>query len=203
MKLKADDKSVIVGNRLRVLREQRGISMRTLAATSGLSANALSMIERGKTSPSVSTLSKLARAMGINITAFFREETELEDIVVVRAGERRKGKFGDGQWECFGGDRFTGDTEAFIFTLEPGGVNGPLGMTHKGFELFVCLQNQVRLDIEGKQYTLSEGDSVMFEGKRIHRWSNPFSKTCKFQIFLSSFDREVLGVPDTYEKYSV
>ena len=41
--------SVDVGGRLRELRESRGISMRTLATRSGLSANALSMIERGKT----------------------------------------------------------------------------------------------------------------------------------------------------------
>jgi transcriptional regulator with XRE-family HTH domain len=49
--------SIDVGNRLRQLREARKVSMRTLATMSGLSANALSMIERGKTSPSVSTLS--------------------------------------------------------------------------------------------------------------------------------------------------
>ena len=54
-----------VGRRLRGLREARGISMRKLARLSGLSANALSMIERGKTSPSVSTLYKLAEAMGM------------------------------------------------------------------------------------------------------------------------------------------
>ena len=51
--------SVNVASSLRELREARGISMRALATKSGLSANALSMIERGKTSPSVSTLYKL------------------------------------------------------------------------------------------------------------------------------------------------
>ena len=44
--------SIDVGKRLRALREERGISMRALARRSGLSANALSMIERGLTSPS-------------------------------------------------------------------------------------------------------------------------------------------------------
>ena len=63
--------SIDVGGRLRELRQGIGLSMRALARMSGLSANALSMIERGKTSPSVSTLYKLATAMGIPITAFF------------------------------------------------------------------------------------------------------------------------------------
>ena len=51
--------SVDVGARLKELREARNISMRTLATKSGLSANALSMIERGKTSPSVSTFTSI------------------------------------------------------------------------------------------------------------------------------------------------
>ena len=58
--------SVDVASRLRNLRESRGISMRTLGTRSGLSANALSMIERGKTSPSVSTLYKLADASSVS-----------------------------------------------------------------------------------------------------------------------------------------
>ncbi len=63
--------SVDVGQRLKTLREERGISMRTLARNSGLSANALSMIERGLTSPSISTLFKIATALGVPITDFF------------------------------------------------------------------------------------------------------------------------------------
>jgi transcriptional regulator with XRE-family HTH domain len=66
--------SVDVGQRLRSLRDERQISMRALARRSGLSANALSMIERGLTSPSVSTLNKLAMALEVLITAFFRNE---------------------------------------------------------------------------------------------------------------------------------
>ena len=70
-----DAASIDVGQQLRVLRDERGISMRALARRSGLSANALSMIERGLTSPSVSTLTKLAFALEVPIMAFFRRES--------------------------------------------------------------------------------------------------------------------------------
>ena len=66
--------NIDVGLRLRVLREERGVSMRALARRSGLSANALSMIERGLASPSVSTLNKLAMALEVPIMAFFHSE---------------------------------------------------------------------------------------------------------------------------------
>ena len=80
--------SVDVGTRLRQLREERKLSMRALATASGLSANALSMIERGKTSPSVSTLYKLADAMGIPITTFFGEQADKRKVIFISSDER-------------------------------------------------------------------------------------------------------------------
>jgi transcriptional regulator with XRE-family HTH domain len=88
--------SVDVGTRLRQLREERNMSMRSLATASGLSANALSMIERGKTSPSVSTLYKLADAMGVPITTFFGEQTTKQQVIFMRAQERPRVSFSRG-----------------------------------------------------------------------------------------------------------
>ena len=76
--------SVDVGQRLRQLREEQNISMRGLATKSGLSANALSMIERGKTSPSVSTLYKLSEALGVPITEFFNQQLERQEVVYLQ-----------------------------------------------------------------------------------------------------------------------
>jgi len=88
-----DAVSVNIGERLRELREARNISMRALATRSGLSANALSMIERGRASPSVSTLYKLADALGISITSFFGSNTERQQVVFLIADERARMSF--------------------------------------------------------------------------------------------------------------
>ena len=79
---------VNVGDSLRRLREARKVSMRALAKISGLSANALSMIERGKTSPSVSTLYKLADALEVPVTAFFGTPVERQQVIHLRASDR-------------------------------------------------------------------------------------------------------------------
>ena len=94
-----------VGKRLRQLRSERKKSMRALARLSGLSTNALSMIERGRTSPSVSTLYKLSEALEVPITAFFRLEPERMDIVFRKAGLRRKVQIPNGIWEGLGEKR--------------------------------------------------------------------------------------------------
>src|SRR3990170_5864589 len=98
-----DAVSVNIGERLRELREARNISMRTLATRSSLSANALSMIERGKTSPSVSTLYKLADALGVSITAFFGPETDKLQAVFLKADGRTRIAFSRGVFEGLGG----------------------------------------------------------------------------------------------------
>ena len=95
--------SVNVATRLKELRVARNISMRTLATKSGLSANALSMIERGKTSPSVSTLYKLADALGISITAFFGTETDKQQVVFLKSDQRTRISFTRGVFEGLGG----------------------------------------------------------------------------------------------------
>lgn len=51
--------------KLRVLRAQRGLTLRELAERSGVSKDAISEIERGKRTPRASTLASLAVALGV------------------------------------------------------------------------------------------------------------------------------------------
>src|SRR5512139_1118623 len=112
--------SVDVGQRLQTLREARGMSQRRLAAASGLSPNALSQIERGNVSPSVSTLNRLAAALGVPITAFFATSEARQNIVFIKADARTRVPFSRGLMEGLGGEQFTGAVEPFYLTLEAG-----------------------------------------------------------------------------------
>ena len=117
MDFQRDAVSVNVGARLRELREARKTSMRGLATKSGLSANALSMIERGRTSPSVSTLYKLADALGVPITEFFGPPSVKSDVILIKADERTRIPITRGVWEGLGGEKFSGQVEPFILKL--------------------------------------------------------------------------------------
>ena len=180
--------SVDVGSRLRELRQERGMSMRALARASGLSANALSMIERGRTSPSVSTLYKLADAMAIPITAFFREDPPQKEVVFRRSDERTRVPFMRGIWEGLGGEAFVGRVEPFMLTLESGASSGPFGIVHTGHEFVLCLRGQLEYQVENQRFLLNAGDSLLFAAQLKHRWRNP-GKTVTNAIFvLSSFE---------------
>ncbi len=180
--------SVDVGQRLRVLREERGISMRALARRSGLSANALSMIERGLTSPSVSTLNKLANALEVPITAFFRQEPVREQVVFRKAAERTRVPFMRGLMEGLGGELFVGRVEAFLLTLESGGSSGPHGMIHTGHELVFCLRGTLEYEVDGQRYLLEPGDNLIFAAQLMHRWRNPGDAVTNAIVVISSFE---------------
>jgi transcriptional regulator with XRE-family HTH domain len=179
--------SIDVGARLRDLRQGIGVSMRALARMSGLSANALSMIERGRTSPSVSTLYKLATAIGVPITAFFREEPTQKEVVFCKASERSRVPFMRGLWEGLGGETFIGRVEPFMLTLESGASSGPFGIEHTGHEFVLCLRGQINYEIENEHYLLEPGDSLLFGAELRHRWRNPGRTVSNVLIVLSGF----------------
>ncbi len=182
-----DAVSVNVGARLRTLREARNLSMRALANLSGLSANALSMIERGRTSPSVSTLYKLATALGVPITAFFQESAHKQDIVFRKADQRSRVPFLRGLWEGLGGESFSGRVEPFMLTLESGASSGPFGMSHTGHEFVLCLRGQLEYLVENEYFLLEPGDSLIFAARLQHRWRNPGSTVTNAVFVLSGF----------------
>ena len=186
--------SVNVGNRLKELREERKISMRGLAMKSRLSANALSMIERGKTSPSVSTLYKLADAMGVDITAFFGEPLERQPIVFMKSTERPRVSFQRGVWEDLGGAKFIGRMEPFILTLENGGGSGPSTMMHTGHEFVYCMRGTLEYQVENQVFLLEPGDSLIFAARLRHHWRNAGNTVVNALIMLADFAEAERGM---------
>jgi transcriptional regulator with XRE-family HTH domain len=183
-----DTPSVEVGKRLRVLRAERRISLRELGRLSGISVNALSLIERGMTSPSVSTLYRLVEALGVPITAIFRTEPLREEIVFIPVGERTLVPFPLGLWEGLGGESFVGRLQPFMLTLEIGADSGAQAIVHTGHEFVMCLQGLLEYTVEGKKYILRQGDSLLFAARLRHCWRNTGNSVTKAIFVLSGFE---------------
>lgn len=177
-----------VGQRLRLLRGERQISLRELARRSGMSANALSMIERGLSSPSVSTLYRLVEALGVPITAVFPAPAQREDIVFRSAGERTRISIPTGSWEGLGGEEFVGQVQPFVLTLEAGGASGRDTIAHTGHEFVLCLRGQLEYTVERRLFNLGPGDSLLFAARLRHAWRNPGPGTTQALILLAGFE---------------
>lgn len=179
--------SIDIAIRLKELREERGLSMRSLAQKSGLSTNALSMIERGRTSPSVSTLYKIADALSVPITSFFAPSPTRKQIVFVKSSERTHVPLKLGTWEGLGGEHFAGRVEPFILTLESGAGSGEKMMDHTGHEFIFCLHGTIEYTVEDEVYMLEAGDSLLFSAHLEHCWRNIGKTVANILIVLSNF----------------
>ncbi len=180
--------SIQVGHMLRQLREERRISIRELSRISGLSANALSMIERGLSSPSVSTLYRLTDALHVPITSLFRQDDSQQAVVYRSVSQRTRIPFPMGVWEGLGGEAFVGRTQPFMLTLESGAESGNEKIVHTGNEFVYCLVGSLEYEVEGRIYSLEPGDSLLFAAHLAHRWKNLGKSVTNAIIVLSGFE---------------
>jgi transcriptional regulator with XRE-family HTH domain len=185
--LKPSAASIDVGRRLQALRGQSGLSQRALADASRLSPNALSQIERNAVSPTVSTLTRLAAALEVPITAFFDVGDVRRDIAFVKADERTRVPFARGLMEGLGGELFTGLVEPFYLTLEAGGSSGPQPVVHTGHEFVFCLRGVLEYAVGNCTFQLESGDSLLFASHLHHRWRNPGGMVTDALIVLFGF----------------
>ena len=168
----AATKEVDVGVNLRSIREKRRLSLRALAERCGLAINTLSLIENGKSSPTVSTLQQLAVALEIPIAAFFETEGPKKNIAYIKAAQRLRAIFEHGSLEDLGAGSIIQAVEPFVVTLEPQADSGRQEIVHTGYEFFYCLEGQIQYTIGQEKYLLEPGDSLLFEAHLPHCWQN-------------------------------
>jgi transcriptional regulator with XRE-family HTH domain len=162
-----------IGSKLKAIRGEKRISLRTLAKLSGLSVNTLSLIERNITSPTVNTLYSISKALGVKINYFFDEE-RIEEAIFAKKGQRKKTETKDKglMFESLGTGLIQQDLEAYLLTAAKGAKSGSKGVSHLGDELVFCLQGKFQFEVKKEKYTLEEGDSLLFKGSLPQQWEN-------------------------------
>lgn len=160
-----------VGQQVRELREERGLSLRALSQLSGLSINAISLIERGTNSPTVSSLHLLASALNVPITDFFQNGSK-NTVVFLRPGERMRAEAGGIELESLGSGLPDQQAEPFLVNVSPGAGNIASPITHAGEEFVYCLQGEVAYKVGERVYLLQPGCTLLFNADLPHGFSN-------------------------------
>jgi mannose-6-phosphate isomerase-like protein (cupin superfamily) len=130
------------------------------------------MIENGKTSPSVATLQQLAFALETPIAAFFENGAPKNKVAYLKARQRSKATFAHGTLEDLGAGMVSRGAEPFLVELEPQADSGVDPIVHTGREFVFCLEGRLAYTIEGQEFVLEPGDSLLFEAHLPHRWRN-------------------------------
>lgn len=165
---------VAIGREVRAFRKKLGITVADLAAGTGLSLGMLSKIENGITSPSLTTLQVLSRALGVPVTAFFRRYEEERSAVFVKAGEgleiERRGTRAGHQYNLLGhvGAKASGVVvEPYLITLSETSDVFPT-FQHEGMEFLYMLEGEVVYRHGSNLFRMLPGDSLFFDADAPH-----------------------------------
>ena len=172
----AEQQEMRVGEKIKLLREKKGMSLAELAEESGFSSALLSQIENHMISPPLGTLIKLGQAMDVPIGHFFEDKSEAP-FVIVRSSERthvsrvasKEGvKFGY-SYESLAQDKKNRYMEPFLVTLEPATKKDRNAYSHEGEEFIFVLEGEMEVTLEDHTDVLKPGDCVYFDSKLRHR----------------------------------
>jgi transcriptional regulator with XRE-family HTH domain len=172
---------VMVGNRVRCLRHEQGLTIRTLAEKCGISMNTLSLIENNRTSPSVHTLNLLANGLGVPLVALFEQEKIEPALVYQQDGQRQVIRFTNGTAAKLGQGLPPLGAEPILVTLDADGKNSE-EISHEGREFIYCLEGEVTCLVAGERYVLRTGDSLLFDAGTAHRWENTNSAPTRLLV---------------------
>jgi transcriptional regulator with XRE-family HTH domain len=164
-----------IGERLRTLRQKRGLGLRELARRVGVTPSLLSQMERGSVNPSVVTLFRLAESLNTTTDYFFGEPrgADRQPGPAVRRDERARITLSGGiTWE-----RLTPTDEhdfEFMECMYPPGATSAVEMQrHPGRDYGVLLEGRLDIDVGFATYHLEPGDSIAFDASLPHRLTNP------------------------------
>ncbi|NSX39000.1 cupin domain-containing protein [Pseudarthrobacter oxydans] len=170
-----------LGERLHELRTQHRYSIRGLATKAGVSASLVSDVEKGKVEPSISTLNRLAAAMGTTITYFFTPQAQPSGRVVRAADRVPFGGIADPASDTrpASGTRFElasptdlRSIDAIYGRYEVGGWFGDEPFTHEGEEWGFVLSGRLKVIVGDEVHFLEPGDSIWFPSTVPHRMEN-------------------------------
>lgn len=170
---------VTVGERIKKLREEKGVSLQELAGKTGYTSALINQIENHMVSPPLGAMGKIASALGVNIGELWGEHGG-EPFTIVRKDDRRPvSRFASKEgvsygysYESLGSGMKDRHIEPYLVTLEEPTVKSSKLSSHEGEEFLFVLSGQVEVCLDANTDVLTPGDSIQFSAKVPHRVSS-------------------------------
>jgi transcriptional regulator with XRE-family HTH domain len=169
-----EDIPVRVGERVKSVREQRGLSVTDIARRTGLDAPTLVEIEEGTMAPPLGTVIKLAKALEMKMGYFISGEED-KAYTIVRHGDRKvvsrfdskKGKHYGYEYESLAPHKKDRHMEPFLVTLQPAATEEERS-SHDGQEFIFVLTGKMEVRLGSEIHVLEPGDSIYYDSTVPH-----------------------------------
>jgi transcriptional regulator with XRE-family HTH domain len=182
--LNKEDLAKSIGGGIRVLREERGLTLKEFGEKTGLSGPFLSQLENGRAMPSIVTLHLAADALGTTAQALLAGD-DSEPVSVVRKGEARSFEF-DNRGAVVSFLMRASHRMEVTHTVAQPGFRQAEYMEHVGDDMIYVLEGHIEVEVEDfRTETLGAGDTIGYPSTIPHRWRVVGDESAEF-LFVSA-----------------
>ena len=167
-----------LGLKLKALRTRQGLSQRRLARNSGVSNATISLIEHGRTDPSMGLLKRILDSMGVSFADFFASDTRQPEKYFFTQSELREIGSGPISYRQVGTNLSESNLQILHERYQPRADTGQSMLSHEAEEGGIILQGRLEITVADQVRTLSAGDAYHFNSRLPHRFRNTGSEDC-------------------------
>lgn len=158
-----------IGRRIRELRVMRQITLQQLGEMTNLTPSMLSLVERGKVSPSIGSLIAIAHALGAAITDLVMLPSDDESEVVIRWGSQPVVETAEKLLRSILRQDRRHGLLISVADYRPSTGSSVLPRAHEGFEHGFVLEGELTVELEGKSYKVGPRDLISYRSTKLHR----------------------------------
>jgi len=174
----------IVAQNLKHLRDEKKLSLEKTAELTGVSKTMLSQIERGESSPTISTVWKIANGLKTSFTSLV--DKPQRDTVVIYKNDIDPMVEDNGRYRVYpffpyeDGRRF----EAYMIEIDKGGYLSAESHGEGTQEFITVYSGELTVRAGDEEYTVPEGASIRFKSDRPHAYHNSGSVPVRLNMVI-------------------
>jgi transcriptional regulator with XRE-family HTH domain len=169
-----------VGQRLKSLRQEQGLSQRELAKKVGVTNSTISLIELNRVSPSIASLKKVLDGLPITLADFFSGEVEENTHQVFFKPEALPDLNSEGIHYFLVGCSSPSRKMTIMHEFyQPGSDTGSEMLSHEGEEGGIVIRGQIELVVGEQSRVLGPGEAYYFDCRSPHRFRNVGGEECE------------------------
>ncbi|WP_163103013.1 helix-turn-helix domain-containing protein [Peribacillus alkalitolerans] len=167
-----EELNLIIAKNLKTLREQKKLSLERVAELTGVSKTMIGQIERGESSPTITTLWKIAHGLKISFTSLINNPQP--DTKIVLKCEVQELSEDEGKYRVYPYFPFEDNRRFEVFSVEIEKGGHLQSSSHgEGTEEFITVfEGELTVNVNNHEYIVRTGDSIRFKVDRSHTYHN-------------------------------
>ncbi|EJO5346324.1 helix-turn-helix transcriptional regulator [Clostridium botulinum] len=167
-----------IAEKIRNLRKEKNLTLKDLSKKTGLSISFLSQVENNSSSLAITSLKKIADALNVPITDFFKTLELHKFLVKKQEREVFSIEGSDSKFIRLSGNFSERSMEAILVVIPAEKEHGHK-FSHPGEEFIYVLEGAIVANVDGQDYFVNQGDSIHFPSTIPHILSNPLKTDSK------------------------